>query len=74
MMIADATTRRLIGFEKSERLSTQIRAPRIPIIPKRAVPAPPSAPIGVAARTAPNLGESERRIAPMPATQYAAVE
>ena len=74
MIRAAAAISRLVESEKSTLLSIQIRAPKMPIIPKRAVDTPPSAPAGVALRTAPNFGESESKIAPTPAIQYAAVE
>ena len=41
----------------------------MPIIPNNAVETPPSAPAGVALRTAPNLGERDSKIAPIPAIQ-----
>ena len=69
MISADAAISRLVESAKSTLLSIQILAPKIPIIPNSAVATPPSAPAGVALRTAPNLGESESKIAPAPAIQ-----
>ena len=66
---ADATMIKLLELEKSTFDSIQIRAPSTPIIPNSATPAPPSAPVGVALSTAPNLGESDSNTAPTPAIQ-----
>ena len=64
-----AAMNRFVELPKSTLFSIQIFAPRIPIIPYSATPTPPRTPGGVALRTAPNLGESDNKIAPTPATQ-----
>mgnify|MGYP006187930683 CR=1 FL=1 len=74
MMIAVATTSKLVESVKFTFDSIQIFAPRIPIIPKRATCAPPRTPPGIALRTAPNFGDTDKMIAPKAAIQYAAVE
>ncbi|MNJ02272.1 hypothetical protein D3C73_1621780 [compost metagenome] len=64
----------LTGREKSTRLSTQILMPMTPIRPYSAVVTPPRTPAGMLLKITPTFGENARRIATMPATQYAAVE
>ena len=73
-MIALAAMIKFVESAKLTRFSIQMRAPKIPIMPNSAVPTPPSAPIGVALKTAPNFGDRPSKIAPTPATHYAAVE
>ena len=69
-MIKDAPAiNKLIGLAKSTLPSIQILAPSTPIIPKRATETPPSAPTGTLLRTAPNLGDKDKAIAPTPAIQ-----
>ena len=63
----EAAMYRLIGLAKFTLPSIQILAPNTPIIPNKATVTPPFTPAGVADRTAPNFGDSAKRIAPTPA-------
>ena len=62
-MMPAASGTRLTGSAKFTRFSTQILAPSRPIIPYRTRVMPPRTPPGVAATSAPNLGQNPNRIA-----------
>ena len=57
------------GREKSTPPSTHMRKPTIAISPYSTKVTPPSTPGGIELISAPTFGESESRIAKMPATQ-----
>jgi|SRR5664280_673136 len=68
MTMPAATGTRLIGLAKSMSFSFQIFAPSRPIMPYRITVIPTRTPPGVAATTAPNLGESPKTMATSAAT------
>ena len=68
MMMPAASGTRLIGLPKSTPFSFQIFAPSRPIMPYSTTVMPPRTPPGVAETSAPNFGESPKRIATTAAT------
>lgn len=69
MMTPAAAGTRFSGWEKSTLFRTQICAPSRPIMPYRMTVIPPSTLPGIAATTAPNLGQSPKSTAKPAAAQ-----